>query len=142
MTFYFPSKAPCSLWKNIHFADNYLMYQPCSVVALNCALKDMGLGSEEWLDDFATYIQPKENGYVSLNDFHKAIKHFFPNAKKIYFPKKDRETLVENQAQYGAFTNRKAIVCCLGHYIYVNHNTYYSYFNNDDDLVVAIWFLD
>lgn len=32
-------------------------------------------------------------------------------------------------------------VCLLGHYIYIDNDNYYSFFDNDEDEVVCIWWL-
>lgn len=37
-------------------------------------------------------------------------------------------------------TNRAA-VCVLGHFIYVNGEDYWSFFNNENDPVVCVWYI-
>ena len=37
------------------------------------------------------------------------------------------------------FHLENAIVCCYGHFIYLNGDNYYSFFDNENDKVVAVW---
>ena len=62
------------------------------------------------------------------------IREHFDKVDYHYYKAFDRQCLNDYD-----FINMKAIVCVLGHYIYINNNEYISYFNNDRDKVVAIW---
>ena len=33
----------------------------------------------------------------------------------------------------------KAIVCVYGHFVYLDHEAYWSFFNNEEDEVVSLW---
>lgn len=131
---------PNELFEDKVAADQFLSTQPCSVVALNCALKDFVLIEEP--KKFDDELKCWTFGYLKLNDFHKVIKKYFPKVKKHIFEKQNRETLFDADYHYDAFVLAKAIACVKGHYIYVNNDTYYSYFNNDNDELVAVWFLN
>lgn len=134
---------PEYLWDNKTFACEFLSHQPCSVVALNCALRYFGRINGNECDTLTEYVSYRESdGYCSLANMKKAVKSLFPKSKFIYFKGNERDTLDEVQGFYGGFSNRQAIVCVLGHYIFLNGHDYYSYFFNNEDKVVAIWFID
>lgn len=79
----------------------------------------------------------KADGYLTLNDMNKYIREHINVKKKIYYKRNERITLEE----FLADNNEKAIICVLGHYIFVNKQTYYSYFDNISDEVVCVWIL-
>ena len=132
---------PSNLWENVHIPARFFENRPCSVVAINCALKDFGKIDDD-LTDLSDIVEINENGYLSIANMDKVVKHFFTTAKKRYFGKKDRISLFSHHWYYDTFANKRAIVCVEGHYLYITNYNYYSYFNNTNDLVVAIWFLN
>lgn len=108
----------------------HLMNYPCSVVAVASALnlKDKDIEIPDKL---------KSDGYLTLEEMNKYIRKNLKVKKKEYFKRDERKTLTE----LFEHNDKKAIVCLLGHYIYVDSMEYYSFFNNDDDPVVCIWWL-
>lgn len=103
---------------------------PCSVVALNDAFADFGKEQIE-----PNKVHCYSNGYCPLKVMNTFIKKHFLSIYK-YYGKNERKPLKEF-----SFNKTKAIVCVQGHYIYVDGDTYYSYYDNEDDPVIAIWIL-
>lgn len=108
--------------------ENIYRDLPCSYVAIGCA--------KGGLQDVKVSV--KTDGYATLRDTNKAIRENLKIRKYEYYNRADRITLSE------LFKREKqgcAIVCVYGHYIYADFGagTYHSFFNNDDDLVVALW---
>lgn len=104
---------------------------PCSIVAIGCALGRNPMGELQEL-----YRQASRNdNYAALRSVNQAIRKVLDVKKYTYFPREQRVTLKEMHI------NGKAIVCVYGHYLYADstENTYYSFFDNENDKVVAVW---
>lgn len=113
-----------------HELPNYRYYNmPCSWVVLHSANDDLKKENIE-------LTKVDNDGYCTLKEINSCIRKNFKVKKYFYFPR-DKRRLLKEIAIPG-----KAIICVYGHYIYVNEDTYYSFFNNDDDPVVAIWFIE
>ncbi len=112
----------------------FLETQPCSYIALVCATKDMVV-------PFLSVHLPKvdRKGYCKLADMTPSIKAHFPNVRYIYVRPAWRSTL-SNFIE--GHKGTKAIICVQGHFIYFDGTDYYSYFDNDQDTVIAIWMLN
>ena len=81
-----------------------------------------------------------EDGYCSLRDANKYIRDTFKVRKRTDFRRGERPTLkelIKNQKITGP-----AIICVLGHFLFADGDTYYSFFKNGNDDVVAVWELD
>lgn len=104
---------------------------PCSIVAIGCALGRNPMGELQELYGQAS----RNNNYASLRSVNQAIRKVLKVKKYTYFTRDQRVTLKETHI------NGKAIVCVYGHFLYADftENTYYSFFDNDNDKVVAIW---
>lgn len=114
----------------------------CSTLCLSMAIKRViaEKGKEiptPTLEDIKNGISFYVEGYRKLSDMNKTVKWYFPNAKYHYFKKNERVNL----DKIGNNLN-KAIICVKGHYIYVEEDKYYSFFDNLEDEVVAIWVLE
>ena len=106
---------------------------PCSYVGVGCAYEDINH------KDFNANLPDtlKNDGYLSLDNANKFIRQYLDVQRKEYLTRKERMTLSEFME-----TNKsKACICVLGHFIYVNGKNYWSYFDNDNDDVVCIWYL-
>lgn len=108
--------------------------KPCSYVATVCAYEDIFPGQSlpeiypEGLDD---------SGYATLDAINKYIRAILSIKKKTYYKRSERITLQEFLQ-----TNKKqCLVCVLGHFIYVNGQDYWSFFENENDKVVCVWYL-
>ncbi len=106
---------------------------PCSYVAVGCAYED--INREVFNGQLADEL--RESGYLTLNGANKYIRQYLSVKKKLYFKRTERFKLREFLDK----TEDKCIICVLGHYIYANGSTYWSFFDNEDDPVVSIWVL-
>lgn len=109
---------------------------PCSVVGTGTAY--------EYLtgDYFSTAKKNlptglKSNGYLSLELEDKYIRRFLTVKRKKYFKKDERMTLSEFIKDYRG----PAAVCVLGHFLFAVDGNYWSFFDNDLDKVVCVWYL-
>ena len=112
--------------------DNYRGL-PCSIVAAGCAL-----GYTEKKDILTlspSGIHP--DGYLPLEPANRFIRSLLPVKKRITYKRGERPHLWE----FLCGNESKALVCVFGHLIYVDGESYYSFFNNLNDDIVCIWIL-
>lgn len=101
---------------------------PCSILALGLAIAQAKLKVDE------IGIKVDKSGYCQLRNIDEAIKIHFKVEQYRYYRDNARKKLgefIEFPGQY--------IVCVKGHYIYVDGENYYSFFDNSEDMVVAYW---
>lgn len=113
--------------------DMMYLNQPCSAVAVGCALKLTSRDSLKCVlsDELHT------DGYLSLRGANKLIRANLNVRKRVNYKRGERPTLREFCHDYSG----KAIVCVLGHFVYVENGNYYSFFHNGSDEVVSVWCL-
>ena len=102
--------------------DKKLAYKPCLVTAVRCAVRKPK-GEPEL----------KEDGYATLTAANKWTRANLDVEKRIDYKRGNRPLLKDLNLDC------KAIVCVLGHYIYVDHDQYWSFFSNRNDEVVTVW---
>lgn len=112
--------------------DNRLVNYPCCIVAVSTVLgfdnaSNRAAQSRTW------FPQMDASGYVTLSEANRFIRANLNVRKRMDFKRGSRPLLKDLNL------NGKAIVCVLGHYLYLNHETYYSFFDNENDEVVAVW---
>lgn len=110
--------------------NEYYRDFPCSVIAICCGLK----GYSNELDSL--YAEAKQNdNYASLQRVNREIKKLLKVKQYTYYT---REQRIPFKMYHG---KGRAIVCVYGHYIYVDFdkNCYWSFFDNLNDKVVAVW---
>lgn len=110
----------------------YLTDLPCSIVAITSAKNNLNICTETKFPE-----ELKENGYLDLNSMNKLIRTNIKVKKKQYLKKTERiplENFLESNTE-------KCIICVYGHYIYVNGEDYWSFFPNEKDKIVCIWYL-
>ena len=105
--------------------DHALRGYACSIVAVSCALKRIPQDLPRLRND----------GWASLEVANKFIRAHLPVKKKVYFKRGQRPRLRDFHV------HGTAIVCVYGHLIYVDHEEYYSFFDNLNDEVVCVWLL-
>ena len=99
---------------------------PCSIVAVSCALG--------YVPDFTEYMKKlKSDGYATLNASNRFIRDNLDVKKRTDYKRGQRPLLKD------LHLDRRAIVCVYGHLVYLDHETYWSFFENEDDDVVAVW---
>lgn len=106
---------------------NELLDKPCSIVAVTCALKHTPKNEDVYV------AQIRSDGYATLNNANRFIRDNLPIKKRIDFKRGQRPLLKDLKPDI------KAIICVYGHYLYYDYGNYWSYFDNDNDEVVAIW---
>ena len=105
---------------------------PCSAVAVGCALDNRGICQSP-----VFFGEIKEDGYLTLDAANRFIRKFLTVEKKTYFRRAERISLEEFLEE-----NRKeCIICVRGHYLYAKENAYWSFFENDGDDVICVWYL-
>ena len=109
------------MWR--HDPGPALRMAPCLLVAVASALGRRPEGKAELRDD----------GYATLRAANKFIRANLPVARRRDFKRGERPKLREL-----SFAG-KAIVCVLGHYIFLDGDDYWSFFDNEEDDVVAVW---
>ena len=117
--------------KRITPKDFYLDL-PCSVVSIGCASETLrGTFDYDKIRLFSEQASANDN-YATLRSVNEQVRKFFKVKKYTYYTRAERRTLKE-------FKFENAIICVLGHYLYCNGDTYYSFFDNENDKVVAVW---
>ena len=107
---------------------------PCSMVALYYAYKNIynqRIAVEE-------IIRTRPDGYLALSKMNNYINMFFKVKKAQQYGKDKRFSLNE----FLKTNDKKCVVCLLGHYIYVDGKNYFSFFDNEKDKVVKIWYVE
>lgn len=97
---------------------------PCSMVAVACALGVETPPGGMVLSD---------GQYGSLNNMNTYVRRYLPVKRQTKYRRGERPKLKE------LHLDGKAIVCVLGHFLYLDHETYWSFFRNSDDPVVCVW---
>lgn len=114
--------------------DERLSCYPCCVVAVASAIGYNEAASRAALSR-KWFPNTKPDGYVTLPDANQFIRSNLNIRKRIDYKRGERVKLKE------LCLNDRAIVCLLGHYIYLDHNKYYSFFDNENDDVVTVWII-
>lgn len=113
--------------------DKKYLGQPCSVTCVGTAYDHI----HTWP---FTIIKPegmRYDGYLRLRDMNQFAREYLPIAKRMDFKKNERPRLKE----FLQTNETRCCICVLGHYLYADAQTYWSFFDNDDDKVIAVWYL-
>ena len=105
---------------------------PCSYVAAGCAYED--ITSKDFEPDLPIGLH--DDGYLTLNGADKFLRQFF-FVKKEYFRRNDRVPLKDFLKK----NTEPCAICVLGHFLYANGQDYWSFYDNDNDPVVCVWYL-
>lgn len=105
---------------------------PCSFVAVNCARQMNNENPAFCVTEMPEGLR-KSDGYLTLNGLNKYSRAHLNVAKRKDYRRGERPKLRD------LHLDGKAVVVVYGHCIYVDGETYYSYFENEDDEVVAVW---
>ena len=108
---------------------------PCSVVSIGCA-SELLHGSFDYgkIKAFSEMASANDN-YATLRSVNEQVRKFFDVKKYTYYTRAERKTLKDFRGE------GRAIICVLGHFIFADftQDCYYSYFDNLNDKVVAVW---
>lgn len=107
----------------------YLHGYPCSVVAVACAIGSIPDGVPVYLE------QLRADGYATLQTANRFIRGRLPVRKRTDYKRGQRPKLKELNL------DGKAVVCVYGHMVYVENDSYWSFFENEEDEVVTVWML-
>lgn len=108
---------------------------PCSVVSAGCSLgiTDLSALSALVSDDL------HNDGYLSLDGMNKLIRGNQKVRRCDYYKRGNRPSLLEWASSHAG---ARAVICLLGHFIYFDGEDYHSFFENDYDPVVKVWYLE
>ena len=106
---------------------------PCSYVGTGCAYEDVT--GDPFLASLPAEL--KDDGYLTLDSMNRFVRKYLPIRKKVYYRRTDRPRL----SQFLSQNTGRAAVCVLGHFIYVNGEDYWSFFNNENGPVVCVWYI-
>lgn len=115
-----------------------LIHLPCSLCSLHTAFLFNSSKRPFVLTD---EIQLYQNGYMTLKGMNRMVRDHLAVKKYVQYPRGSRPTLLTFNADKNAHFSNRAIICVYGHYLYWEPGYYYSFFSNEYDEVVAIWFL-
>lgn len=79
----------------------------------------------------------RSDGYLTLALMDKYCRAMLPVEKTARFCRGERPTLKE----FLEANTSRAVICVLGHYLYADGNTYWSFLKNARDPVVHVWYL-
>ena len=108
---------------------SYLSGYPCSLVAVSCALGMMPPDAAEYLTKL------RKDGYATLAVSNRFTRDNLDVRKRVDYKRGQRPKLKE------LHVTEKALVCVYGYLVYVEQETYWSFFDNENDEVVAVWYL-
>ena len=100
---------------------------PCSMVAVGTATGAMPPSP------FGLH----KDGYLSLDYMNRYARMNLSIRRRVQFKRGERPALKDFLEE----NTEKCIVCVLGHYIYADGNTYWSFQRNAQDKVVSVWYL-
>ncbi len=105
---------------------------PCSYVGTGCAYEDIyGKPYNEPLQEGL-----RDDGWFTLDNMNKHLRSKFAVRKKQYFKRGERPLLKD----FLSSNTERCGVCVYGHFIYVNGQDYWSFFDNSNDEIVCIWY--
>lgn len=113
--------------------DRKYIDQPCSYVSV-------GTGYEDITWKIFKGEMPeglKKDGYLTLEAMNRFIRNNLLVRKRDKFVQGQRPLLHE----FLKNNTECCIVCVKGHYVYVRGENYWSFFYNDNDEVINVWYL-
>ena len=106
---------------------------PCSYVGTGCAYEQYH--HKPFNEPLPSNLG--EDGWSTLDNTNRYIRQYLPIRKKEYFKRGQRPILKD----FLSSNTEKCLVCVYGHFIYVDANDYYSFFDNEYDPIVCIWYI-
>lgn len=108
---------------------NYLEAIPCIITAVLCATMTLNIKPPDKLPEM------RSNGYTRLDEGNRYIRKHLPIQQRYEYRRGQRPLLKD------IHIDKKAIVCVKGHYLFVDNEEYYSFFNNENDEVISMWII-
>jgi hypothetical protein len=109
---------------------NYLHGYPCSYVAARCAADALGVNNPPFAGSL------RDDGYLNLEEANRYFRKYLPVKKRAYFRQGERSRL-KDFVLFG-----RAILLVKGHYLYADGCVYQSFFDNNEDEVISVWYLE
>jgi hypothetical protein len=106
---------------------------PCSYVGTACAYEN--ITGKSFPGPFP--IGLKADGYLSLDNENRYIRKLLPVIKKEYYKRGERPLLKD----FLKDNKGKCCICVYGHFLYADGGDYWSFFDNENDEVVCIWYI-
>lgn len=116
-----------------HIPSDKYRGMPYSYVATGCAYENVK--GELFLEPLPEGL--KNSGYLSLDSENRYLRSLLPVKKKVYYKRAERVSLKD----FLDGNDEKCVVCVYGHLVYVSGKDYWSYFQNEDDPVVCVWYI-
>lgn len=107
--------------------------KPCSYVGTGCAYEN--INGKKFTAPLPEGL--KKTGWATLDILNKYVREHLKIRKKVYYCRNERFKLREFLEK----NTERAVICVLGHAIYVDGKNYWSYFNNLNDDIVCIWYI-
>ncbi len=106
---------------------------PCSYVGTGCAYEDV------FKKPFTVPLPDglKDDGWLTLEKENEYLRQHLPVKKKVYFKRTERIALRE----FLQANTDRCCICVYGHFIYANGKDYWSFFDNENDPVVCVWYI-
>lgn len=106
---------------------------PCSYVGTGCAYENI------YGEQFPHPLPPglKGDGYATLETENKYLRSIMPVRKKQYFKRGERPLLKDFLKE----NKEPCCICVYGHFLYACGQDYWSFFDNDNDEIVCIWYI-
>jgi len=112
---------------------------PCSIVGGACAMLQRGEAEAAAAairrireEERRLGISHRSDGYLTLAANNKLVRALFGVKRRRDFKRGERPKLKDLE-------EKEALVCVYGHFLYLKDGGYWSYFDNADDEVVALW---
>lgn len=100
---------------------------PCSMVAVGTATGSFP----------PPPVDLTQDGYLSLAGMNRYCRSMLHVSKAVAYRRGERPSLKE----FLEGNTQRAVICVLGHFIYADGNTYWSFLRNAKDPVVKVWYL-
>lgn len=107
--------------------------QPCSYVGTGCAYEEFF--GKEFSEPLPGNLA--DDGWSTLENTNRYVRRLLPIKKKVYYKRSERFSL----NTFLASNTERCMVCVYGHFVYVDKSDYWSFFDNETDKVVCVWYL-
>lgn len=106
---------------------------PCSFVGTGCAYEDYY--GERFTEPLPEGLK---GGWLSLENLNSYIRKVLPITKKEYYKRGTRPKLKDFLKE----NYRPCLICVYGHFLYAKNEDYWSFFDNEEDDIVCIWYIN
>lgn len=90
----------------------------------------------ENIDNTLEFFAPKGKNYVTLDEANRFIRKNLNVKRNIRYRRDERPILKD------LHLDGRAIVCTTDRYLYLEHENYYAFSDEDENKVVSVWQLE